>query len=181
MQGLSPGIVRKLEDRILRQRQNVQRLASARSRSAKRPPSDGDFGIFTVSDFKCWASVLALFNDDDFETKLHDDKIQILLRQQPPSIPQVDAYTNQSESDRIVFEKLSLPDQAPPSLRSSADTYAQRFISSRTSFERAARMSLRTVLNPGGWLTIRPITALNLPDTYNGMFVRIRYGATNLT
>ena len=33
------------------------------------------------------------------------------------------------------------------------------------------------VLNPGGWLKLRPITALNLPVGYTGMYVKVRYGS----
>ena len=45
-------------------------------------------------------------------------------------------------------------------------------------FDQAAQRSQRVVLNPGGWLKLRPITALNLtPEKYKGMYVKIRYGS----
>jgi len=47
---------------------------------------------------------------------------------------------------------------------------------SRSSFSKACSRSLGTVVNPGGVLTIRPITALNLPESYTGMFVKVRCG-----
>jgi hypothetical protein len=34
---------------------------------------------------------------------------------------------------------------------------------------------MKTVLHPGGWLSIRPITALNLPDMFTGMAVKVQY------
>eukprot|EP00957_Ditylum_brightwellii_P072648 5520384-Ditylum_brightwellii.AAC.1 len=52
---------------------------------------------------------------------------------------------------------------------------ASELVESRLRFEKAAKLSLKSVLNPGGQLWIRPITALNLPDTYHGMFVKLRY------
>lgn len=49
------------------------------------------------------------------------------------------------------------------------------------SFEKAAQRSIMAVVNPGGWLVLRPITALCLPENrenkYTGMFVRVRYGS----
>jgi hypothetical protein len=47
----------------------------------------------------------------------------------------------------------------------------------RIQFDRACRRILGSTLNPGGWLTFRPIAALNLPDTYSGMFVKMSYGS----
>jgi hypothetical protein len=48
---------------------------------------------------------------------------------------------------------------------------------SRTQFDRSCRRILGCVLNPGGWLTIRPIVAMNLPDSYNGMYVKVSHGS----
>lgn len=46
------------------------------------------------------------------------------------------------------------------------------------NFEKAAQRSLRVVSNPGGWLRIRPITALYLPSNgFSGMYVKLRYGS----
>lgn len=48
-------------------------------------------------------------------------------------------------------------------------------------FDKAAQRSLMAVLNPGGWLKLRPITALCLHEDkdnkFTGMFVRVRYGS----
>ncbi len=49
------------------------------------------------------------------------------------------------------------------------------------TFEKAAQRSLRAVSNPGGWLRIRPITALYLPSNgYTGMYVKLRYGTESI-
>jgi hypothetical protein len=82
-----------------------------------------------------------------------------------------------SDSERLVNEKLRVPQEAPESMSIEAKKYAATFLNSRNIFERASRRTLQAVLNPGGWLTIRPITVLNLPDTYTGMFVKLRYGS----
>lgn len=90
-------------------------------------------------------------------------------------IPEEDVF--RSNSERLVNEKLRVPLAAPESMSIAAKKYAATFVNSRNIFERASRRTLQAVLNPGGWLTIRPITVLNLPDTYTGMFVKLRYGS----
>ena len=75
---------------------------------------------------------------------------------------------------------LSLPLEAPSTLHNKADQLAISLMNSRSAFARACNRSLKQVLNPGGWLTIRPITALNLPDTFAAMSVKLRYGSTVL-
>jgi hypothetical protein len=103
-------------------------------------------------------------------------------RETEPSTP---TYTRKSseedvfrsDSERLVNEKLRVPEAAPESMSIEAKKYAATFLKSRNIFERASRRTLQAVLNPGGWLTIRPITVLNLPNTYTGMFVKLRYGS----
>jgi hypothetical protein len=82
-----------------------------------------------------------------------------------------------SDSGRLVNKKLRVPQAGPGSMSTEAMKYAENFFKSRNIFERVSRRTLQAVLNPGGWLTIRPITVLNLPDTYTGMFVKLRYGS----
>lgn len=48
------------------------------------------------------------------------------------------------------------------------------------NFERAAQRSLKAVSNAGGFLHIRPITALYLPPDYTGMYVKLRYGSESV-
>jgi hypothetical protein len=91
------------------------------------------------------------------------------------SISEEDVF--RSDSERLVNEKLRVPQAAPAAMSTQAKDYATTFFKSRNTFERASRRTLQSVLNPGGWLTIRPITVLNLPDTYTGMFVKLRYGS----
>eukprot|EP00804_Cyclotella_cryptica_P020229 CCRYP_010930-RC/>CCRYP_010930-RC protein AED:0.04 eAED:0.04 QI:95/1/1/1/0.91/0.91/24/65/5640 len=73
---------------------------------------------------------------------------------------------------------LKPPPSAPSRVRERETNHLSSLIASRTLFSKKARGSLNCVLNPGGVLTIRPITALNLPDDYTGMFIKLRYGTT---
>lgn len=75
-----------------------------------------------------------------------------------------------------IVDHLRLPSTAPLVISQRGKTHIQDLMNSRTAFSKAARRSLGSVLNPGGVLIIRPITALNLPETYTCMFVKLRYG-----
>lgn len=75
-----------------------------------------------------------------------------------------------------IIDHLRLPPESPSAFSKRGYVHVRDLMHSRISFSKAARRSLRSVLNPGGVLTIRPITALNLPETYTGMFVKLRYG-----
>ena len=44
-------------------------------------------------------------------------------------------------------------------------------------FSKAAQRSLMEIVNQGGWLKVRPITALNLTSNYTKMYVKVRYGS----
>ena len=79
----------------------------------------------------------------------------------------------QGEDKSDLTELLKLPPEAPILIREREFNQVSQLISSRRSFSKAARRSLGSVLNPGGVLTIRPITALNLPES-NSMFVKLR-------
>lgn len=81
----------------------------------------------------------------------------------------------------IISQKLRVPDVSPITTRLRVASRVEMLYTSRRNFERAARRNLGAVLNPGGWMTVRPITALNLPDGYNGMTVKLRYGSEVVT
>lgn len=75
-----------------------------------------------------------------------------------------------------IIDHLRLPPAAPLAVSKRSQQHIRDLMHSRTSFSKAARRSLGSVLNPGGVLIIRPITALNLPETYTSMFVKLRCG-----
>jgi len=79
---------------------------------------------------------------------------------------------------RRIIDHLRLPSAAPSAMLRRGNLHIRDLMHSRMSFSKAARRSLGSVLNPGGVLIIRPITALNLPETYTGMFVKLRCGNT---
>ena len=90
-----------------------------------------------------------------------------------PSSTTDDRSEEATDSDVINF--LKLPAAAPQFAVTRENTHLIGLIQSRASFAKAARRSLGSVLNLGGVLTIRPITALNLSDNFSSMFVKVRY------
>ncbi len=75
-----------------------------------------------------------------------------------------------------IIDDLRLPSTVPIAISNRGENHIHDLMHSRTSFSNAARRSLGSVLNPGGVLIIRPITALNLPEIYTCMFVKLRCG-----
>jgi len=174
----SNGFVQDLEEKISRQRRSFHRLAGARARFERKPSVDMDSGILDVPSFKFWSSAQAIFNDEELATELKGNSIKISLQPNRPhwSLREATA-ANEPEHHTAISHNLKLSPKAPALIRNSVAEYISEFARSRTNFERVASMSLNTVLHTGGWLTIKPITALNLPEVYTGMFVKVRYGS----
>lgn len=133
-----------------------------------------------LESFKIWAPLQEIFNDGELEIKLSDNYITVYLRDESLTAT---SFENEKNSDcyHLVQRKLQLPPGAPSILRGNVKEYISEFVLARNSFERNARRSIRTVLNPGGWLTLRPITALNLTDNFTSMLVKVRFGSEVIT
>lgn len=165
-------IAHRLEQQISQKR--LQRLNTGRLLLGDvLNPTDG---IVPLSLIRSWHIVQALLNDADVEAKFNGDTIETTLR---PNLfsPGQASTCEDSEVMNDVSSKLRAPDKTPSSMKSSINGYIDDWMKSRTSFERSARISMKTVLHSGGWLSIRPITALNLPDVFTGMAVKIQYGS----
>ena len=124
---------------------------------------------------KNWTTAQAFFNDELLDLKLTDPSFQLIIHEEVTA-PREEINSRGSFSKSVAKEKLQLPSKAPLSMAQRSLQHVEYLCQSRNQFERACRRALRSVLNPGGWLTIRPITALNLPDSYTGMHVKLRYG-----
>lgn len=83
--------------------------------------------------------------------------------------------------NKLYYPQMALSTRAPLPFREINMEFQRQLLNSRASFEKAAQRSIMAVINPGGWLVLRPITALCLPENrenkYTGMFVRVRYGS----
>ena len=139
-----------------------------------------------IREFRSWTAAQAVFNDDDLQTDIFNGVFYLKLKSFPVS-SQIDV--TEGGFERTSFEggemdnhgvsaaQLIPPQGLPSAILGRAKMHAYDLMMSRNRFERACRRSLRAVVNPGGWLTIRPMTALYLPDTFTGMFVKLRYGS----
>jgi C2 domain len=170
-----------LEDRITMQRQSFQSLAAKRQKTGKRPSCvvlTNYGGKLELASFTSWTAAQKLFNHKDLDIQVKRGDIVAELKPKSRTAP--DPEEGLTGSRRVLARKLHLPASIPTAMALAARDYASSFAESRSSLERSARRSLRAALNPGGWLTIRPVQALNLPDSYNGMHVKLRYGAETL-
>lgn len=123
-----------------------------------------------IREFKSWTAAQAIFNDDELETLVVDNEFQVSRKIVP------DTTRPATDENLYIAEQLRLPHFTPSATLKRAKILADSLANSRRQFERACKRSLRALLNPGGWLTIRPMTALYLPEGWSGMFVRLRYG-----
>uniref|UniRef100_A0A7S2Y632 C2 domain-containing protein n=1 Tax=Entomoneis paludosa TaxID=265537 RepID=A0A7S2Y632_9STRA len=177
--GQLPSIRNEVEDQISLRRQQLQMgtsLATQNMRSSVFVSNNtGNFGgTASLSRFRTWEEAKVFFNDESLEIDFDGQEWNLSLRRTSPKHSFSD---DDSVGERQLAGKLKVPSGAPSLIKDAAENHAALFAVSRASVERFARSSLRAALNPGGWLTIRPIQALNLPDTCNGMFVKVRYGS----
>jgi hypothetical protein len=131
-----------------------------------------------IRHFKTWQAAGAIHIDPELEVTATDSTFIIQFKEKKTEIPK--AQMNGPESKEIIHQRLQVPEVAPLSTKERSIGRVETLYLSRCRFERAAKRTLGAVLNPGGWLTVRPITALNLPDGYNGMFVRVKHGKETL-
>ena len=137
-----------------------------------------DVQSFTVKKFKYWSASTALFQDPDLAAFVGDNEVVIRLKDNiPPKRTQLSVAFDRAEP---VAARLCLPAIAPSLMTAQQVDRASSLRSSRRHFERATRRKTESVLHPGGWLVIRPHAALNLPDSYTGMFVRVSFGPETL-
>jgi hypothetical protein len=134
-----------------------------------------------IRNFKSWIAAQAIFNDDELETQVVDNKFRVTLKMvREPTKTEAEGEVELDDDDNLQYtaiaEELRLPQFLPPAVLVRAKSLADSLANSRRQFERACKRSLAALLNPGGWLTIRPMTALHLPDTWAFMYVRLRYG-----
>ena len=174
----TPSLRPDVEDQISLKRQKPQlgSLAGYTKRLSTQMASIDAVGqSVSIGAFTSWTEAKVFFNDESLDVRFDGQNYDVRLRRRT-LVRRKEPAEDPSE-ERQIAGKLRVPVGSPSLVARSAREHTSKFAKSRASFERFARSSLRAALNPGGWLTIRPIQALNLPDTYNGMFVKVRYGS----
>eukprot|EP00934_Nitzschia_sp_Nitz4_P002078 Nitzschia sp. Nitz4//scaffold140_size61219//29533//49080//NITZ4_006440-RA/size61219-augustus-gene-0.64-mRNA-1//-1//CDS//3329536227//2078//frame0 len=127
-----------------------------------------------IRHFKSWQAAGTMHWDPHLQVKQNEDSFSVQLKTKVTKPSVVD--TSGSDLKDFITERLRVPDCAQAATKERAAARVDLLYLSRTRFERFANRMLGSALNPGGWLTVRPITALNLPDAYTGMYVKLRYG-----
>ncbi len=149
-----------------------------RKRGRIYPPKFAVGIASSIRHFKSYQAAGAVHIDPELEVTASETSFLVSLKPPKPVVSKK-SQLPQSSKD-IINERIRVPEDAPLSSRVRSSARVETMYLCRSRFERAAKRSLGAVLNPGGWLTVRPITALNLPDGYNGMFVKLRYGSEML-
>ncbi|GKY92544.1 hypothetical protein MPSEU_000224700 [Mayamaea pseudoterrestris] len=135
-------------------------------------------GFVTVRRFKLWSASNALFQDHDLEAFAKEDEVLVKLRAIRP-IKRSELSPGFDDSAPFTA-RLRLPAIAPSFLTAQVIEQVSALKNAHQLFERATKRKSEAVLHPGGWVVIRLHTALNLPDSYTGMFVRVSFGPETL-
>ena len=138
----------------------------------------GSHGVLAVGSFKSWPAAQALFRNDDIVAEVSGAEIRLRIKKSKRGHRTSTGPEQSSEVDSLspVAKKLRPPDITPSHMASAIKIGSAAYERARSSFERTASRKVRAALHPGGWIIVRPFTALNLSDAYSGMFVRLRYG-----
>ena len=109
--------------------------------------------------------------EEKFLLRVKDDNTQNQYYEPPLMNP----------SKRVLAQKLTVPKVAPIQTKERSQYRIETMFLYRQQFDRTCRRMLGSTLHGGGWITIRPVAALNLPDTYTGMYVKASYGTQSAT
>ena len=164
----------RLQSLILKKRQvfqNVQNLRGPSESKLQVVLRPGHSAAFPISSLRSLTSAKCLFRDADFVTLIEGDEVKVRLKNIGRKIESAS-----EEETNSVLRKFNMPRTIPATIRIPARERGSALYTARNELERAARREIGSILHPGGWLIVRPFAALNLPDTYTGMFVRLRYG-----
>ena len=124
-----------------------------------------------------WQAASALFYDPEVDVIETKKSICVKLNGKAPVRDSSVATTSANDSKTIITQKLGVPDDSPGVTIQRSKSRIEAMYLSRTQFDRTCRRILGCVLNPGGWLSIRPIVAMNLPDSYIGMYIKASHGS----
>jgi hypothetical protein len=130
-------------------------------------------GSFPLTSFKSWLDAQKLVNDKDLKAQVDKEAVHVRLSLSSRRKKINSQALDRSENNVVPFTVI--PPLFSLNAHSKSVQYSKSFSESRRSFERFSRCALRVALNPGGWLTIRPIQAKNLPDSSSGMSVKVQY------
>lgn len=175
-EAMSPTSAGELESLIVQKRHALQGGLLSQMMEKRRELELRNYvssGNFPVTSFKSWTEAQTLMNDKDFEVSVDGDSVQVRLKPCHRRKELAHKFSGDTPEQRI--ECIAVPAVLSPSAFMRSMEYASKFNESRRYFERSARCALRVALNPGGWLTIRPIQAKNLPDSSWGMSVKVQY------
>jgi hypothetical protein len=129
----------------------------------------------SIKQFKNWQNASALFWNPEIDVVVTNDSFLIGLKRKMPQMFQEPPLMNVGKT--VIAQKLSVPKEAPMGTFQRSKYRIETMHLFHFQFERAVRRILGSTLHYGGFLTIRPTAALNLPDTYTGMYVKMVYGS----
>jgi len=122
---------------------------------------------------KNWSLLRSILLSGNLVHVLEDDHILLSRRESSSQSSTLqDNYAND-----LIGKQFAVPGHLPTATTEFYRLLSSSFTASRESFQLASRRTLSAVLHGGGWITVRPIQAMNLTDAYKSVFVRAHYGS----
>jgi hypothetical protein len=172
----------QLESRIVKTRHEFPEGLLHQMQDRKREMelrNYAELGTFPLASFKSWVDAQKLVNDKDLVVQFKNDVLDIDVNVRRRRTQLADKARTVEDKPRV--DSLVIPPLISLNAHSASTDYSEVFWQSRKSFERFSRCALRVALNPGGWLTIRPIQAKNLPGGTSGVSVKVQYDMKSLS
>lgn len=129
------------------------------SRRLYRPRFAVGTSITHIKHFRSWQSAYALYYDPEVRISLEEETFIPEIKESAPKPTK--AKSNMSKTKLVVKEKLYPPEDAPRTTIERIGGRIDKMYTSRLKFDRACKRILGSVLNPGGWLTIRWVFAFD--------------------
>ena len=132
--------------------------------------------------FRTWKEAQIFLSDNQFVYNYFDN--EVLFNATYDKKEEIELPVTHKSRDKKVLSftemLLCLPIKSPRSLRDKYRLYAEQLDLSISSFIKVAKRSIKSVSLLAGMLTVRPISALNLPETNNKLHVKLSFGAISL-
>ena len=128
-----------------------------------------------VRDLTSWNDAVSLLNDPEIAKLLKSESLNLDRSRSIKQSSDPSNVTSDNRNEQHITQSKYRPSQCQPIDCSYRRKRDMMVLDVSRNLKLFASRSKKMVLNQGGWLTIRPITALNLPELTT-MAVKLKYG-----
>jgi C2 domain/SHR-binding domain of vacuolar-sorting associated protein 13 len=131
--------------------------------------------------FKTMSITRLVMNDPYVEFDCNNNKFEwSCVSRRTVEGPVANSLSQEEMWKNNVIKEIGLPSNAPGAMITRLEERINSIFIARSAFEKSCKNSMESLLHPGGFLVIRPITALNLPSSYTAISIKVRFGSLTL-